>query len=283
MQSRESGSAKQHNQSHKCEEGDPCTDGTLGYRKMENDDWVKFGWVLWASRKEGRQQFVLERYKQAWTAIYDTEPLLDSDGGPVNFLHNAQYTCHKPIPWLAAAVEGGPAVQPGTRPSISEVEVRLATPPGSYPQPEAGPSNLAGDSAINSIPPSPRACSTPPTDDQPTEAGLADLLKASPCQIQSVSPFTMIKGGLFPGFREYLANPNRKCLRVVFPIIPQYHIFDKNQKSTPYINVMDISEDDADAICQVDPECLYLAEDQGECVEGQVRYFCSSWVCGYCL
>jgi hypothetical protein len=256
---------------------------------MENDDWVKFGWVLWASRKEGRQQFVLERYQQAWRSIYETDPPLDSDGGPVNFLHNPQYTCRHPIPWLDTALKDGPAVQP--QPPAKR-EVRSATPPGSDFQPVAGPSTFTtveediqtGASPIDPLPSSPRAPSTPdvpPTEDQPAETVLDRLLKNSPCHIESVSAFTLIKGGLFPGYREYLVRPNKKCLRVVFPIIPQYRILNKTQKSTPYISSMDISVDDADVICQVDPECLYAADDQGNCAEGQFRYFCSSWVCGY--
>jgi hypothetical protein len=256
---------------------------------MENDDWVKFAWVLWASRRLGRQQFVLEHYEQAWRSIYKSDPPLDSDGGPVNFLHNPQYTCHLPIPWLDTALKDGPAVQP--QPPAKQ-EVRLATLPVSDFQPVAGPSTFTavdedmqtGASPIITLPPSPHARSTPdipPAEEQPADTVLDGLLKNTPCHIESVASFTLIKGGLFPGYREYLARPNKKCLRVVFPIIPQYHISNKNQKSTPYISSMDISVDDADAITQVDPQCLYMADDQGDCPEGQLRYFCSSWVCVY--
>jgi hypothetical protein len=44
MQSRESGGYKKHKETHQCE-ADPCVEG-IEYRKMEEDEWVKFGWAL---------------------------------------------------------------------------------------------------------------------------------------------------------------------------------------------------------------------------------------------
>jgi hypothetical protein len=214
--------------------------------------------------------------------------LLGSDGSPVNLLHNQQYTCHKPIPWLAAALQDGPESSNSISDLPSKPEVGDPT---TISHPEDGPSTTAAThlnipqpwperpaSPANSVPPLP--CG-PSMEEEPVEAGLDNLFRSSSCQLECVSPFTKIKGGCFPGFREYLTRPSKKCLRVVFPIIPQYNIFNKNFKSTPYINSMDISYDDADAIYQVEPQCLYAADDQGDCPEGQVRYFCSSWVSGY--
>lgn len=227
---------------------------------MENEDWVKFAGVLWSSRKGERQRLILERYKQAWTMIYNTDPLLNEDGGPENFLYNLQYTCRKPVPWLAAALEDGPGPAPGP------------------PQREPGPSTSApGPSDFYRPLSEPSSVDHPPADDS-DDAGLDYLLRKSCPKIEAVAPFVTIAGTLFPGFREYLDNPNKPCVRVIFPIIPQYRIKLKNEMSTPYISCMELSPSDAEFISQVDPTCLYRAKEQRLCVEGQVRYFCSSWV-----
>lgn len=274
---------------------------------MEDDDWVKFGLVIWAGRTEGRQQFALKRYQQAWKNLHKTEPPLDRKGRPKNFLHNEQYTCRKAVPWLATALEDGPledspddspddspsedgpALQPRTSTSIHHPPSNAEPGPSTYrtASQEAGPSysdvpepGPFPASPGNSMP-SPRGPSTPevpPTKEEPVEASLDRLFKNSTYEVESIPPFSKIKGGFFAGFRDYLARPFKNCLRVIFPIIPQYQITNQNNKSTAYVNPMEISPADADAISQVDSKCLYRAENQAGCPKGQVRYFCSSWV-----
>jgi hypothetical protein len=145
--------------------------------------------------------------------------------------------------------------------------------PPAASQPEAEPSIGTLDIFL----PSQSHTSAPVVDTLPNPS-LYDQLTNCPYKIDSLSPFPRIKDGFLSGFREYLNSGSFKCLRVIFPIIPQYRIKDRNQLSTPYINAMDLSPDDVEAISKVDQRCLYRANEQGDCSEGQVRYFCSSWV-----
>jgi hypothetical protein len=313
---RESGSAKLHNKTHQCPENDPCC--IPGYRTLGSDDWVKFGAVIWAGRSLQRQQLTLDFYKAAWTKLYETDPLLNRDGGPANFLHNPQYTCSKPVPWLAAALtedpadsstfnnaeedtfnlETGPSTTTALDPSPTEAE------PGSSSNIvdevatnlEPGPSTtVAADRALTDVEPGPsRTLATSPAVFQ-QEAGpdvgeayhlgfnplLQDLLRNCPYKMDALSPFPKIKDGFFPGFRQYLEGASFKRFRVIFPIIPQYRIQSRNQQTTPYINFMDLSPGDVEAISEADPQCLYRSDDQKDCPEGQVRYFCLSWVSLY--
>ena len=264
---------------------------------MEDDDWVKFAWPLWISRKGERQAFVLQRYQQAWRKIYGTNPLLNADGSPFSLVYDAQYTCRMSVPWLAAAMEDGPALNqmpgpgpappsPPSPPSPSAAPLSLPASPG----PQAGPSASSAPSAPS--PPSPAfdqsaiqtpLLSRPPSPLEPPtttriDETLESLLRKSSPEFHSVGHFTKINGGFFPGFAKYQAETAKPRLRVVFPLIPQYRIYQQNQMSTPYINCMELSPDDVEFITNVDSRCLYRADEQGHTEAGQIRCFCSSWV-----
>lgn len=279
---------------------------------MGSDDWVKFGAAIWAGRSQQRQQLTLDFYKAAWTKLYKTDPLLNSDGGPANFLHNPQYTCSKPVPWLAAALAEDPTGSSNSN-DAGEDAFNLETGPSTtaVPNPspteaEPGSSNNIVDEVAADLEPGPstavaanrvlaevepglsRTLATSPAVFQ-QEAGpdvgdidynplLQDLLRNCPYKVDAMSPFPKIKDGFFPGFRQYLEGASFKSFRVIFPIIPQYRIVSQNQHTTAYINFMDLGPGDVEAISEVDPQCLYRSEDQKDCAEGQVRYFCSSWV-----
>src|SRR6266705_1754324 len=97
--SRESNSHATHIKTHSCTERKPCN--PTNFRSMEDDDWVKFGYVIWKGRSGLRQDQVLQLYQRAWRNIYNSQAPLDGPG-PVNFLNNPQYVLSKPVPWLGA-------------------------------------------------------------------------------------------------------------------------------------------------------------------------------------
>lgn len=268
---------------------------------MESDDWVKFGWVLWSGRKDERQNLVMNFYQEAWKKNYNTDAVLNEDGSPANFLRDAQYTCRKPVPWLAALLEEDPKSsepppppqqqqQPRARPqepgpSTSAVELPDSPGPQPAPSPSPGPSNAPFLGPSSPFEPLAAGLDHSPASDF-VDGELASLLRKSSPKIENGGSFPMIVGSFFPGFTKYLANPTKPRLRVVFPLIPQYRIEVKNQMCTPYISCMDLSQVDVDYFNSVDPECLYLSDEQRNCEPGQVRYFCSSWVSltvFYCL
>jgi len=264
---RESNSAKQHKMSHTCSAENPCT--THSNRHMENDDWVKFGYVLWATRNGVRKGHVLELYGNAWKKIYSSEPLLE-DGGPVNFLWNPQYTCAKPVPWLSVAL-------------AEDIEAPIggyaSTNPAGPPNPTSLP-DTAGPSDIAKSGPSP----SPQSDDQvPAISGSQDsdldkVLKSVQCKVIHQAP-PRIQDGFFPGFVSYLeASESHQRLYVVFPIIPQYRIDHQDYKPTSDVSLMELDPDDVEEINKAERGCLYAAKDQANCQPGRLRYFCSSWV-----
>lgn len=253
---------------------------------MEDDDWVKFASVLWSSRKGDRRSFVLQRYQQAWRTIYQADPPLNSDGGPVNFLHNPQYTCRKPVPWLSAALDDSDGLAPEQLHEPGPSSTSAAHLPAS-PGPQPGPSASAPSQGFLQPDRSPSAIRMPnlsppfsplePSTDS-IDAELDSLFRQSSVELECVSPFARIKDSFFPGFAEYLSNTTKPRLRVIFPLIPQYRIIKKDQMSTPYISCMELSPDDVEFITRVDSQCLYRADEQGNTAADQVRCFCSSWV-----
>jgi hypothetical protein len=265
---------------------------------MESDDWVKFGAVIWANRSQQRQQLTLDFYKAAWRKRYHTEPLLNSDGGPADFLYNPQYTLSKPVPWLAAALaedcaalstsniadEDTSHLEPGPSTTATAIQVPIEAEAGpsmpgrSATRPATRPANiLPSDSPISSP-----CFDTPPNVgeiyDISCNPSLQDILSNCPYKVDTLSPFPKIKDGFLPGFQQYLEDASFKRLRVIFPIIPQYRIQSQTNRSTPYINLIEMSPKDVGAISEVDPQCLCLSADQNDCQAGQVKYFCSSWV-----
>jgi hypothetical protein len=256
---RESNNAKQHAKTHTCSQDHPCT--THGQRHLENDDWVKFGHVLWASRGGERQRHVLGLYQKAWRAIYSSEaPLVD--GGPVNFLRNPQYTCAKPIPWLSRALAEDD--------ELPEEHSGFQMPADPADPAQAGPStSLRGED------PAPASSGSRGGLDESLEMALNSVQ----CNVIHY-PLPKIQDGFFPAFPSYLEQPSEphQRLRVVFPIVPPYMIYVRDYKPTPDINLMKIDREDIQEISQADSHCFYPAKDQVGCPPGRVRYFCSSWV-----
>jgi len=224
---------------------------------MENDDWIKFGYEIWASEKGARKKQALQLYETAWTIIFKSEPGLDK-GGPVNFLDNTQYGCSKPVPW---------------RP---EVEVRFSDP---FTQTSTTVTLTADPVAhLPQIEP-PLAAAVVGTDDV-VDQELNNLWKNASIETVFETTFPRIKDGFFPGYLQYLeAHESQKPrLRATFIIIPQYTVLRHNNKPTCDVSAVQIAPNDMNVINAEDPDCLYLADDQSECDAGKSRYFCNSWV-----
>ncbi len=283
---RESNSSTQHKNTHGCSEDNPCS--PVPYRLMENDDWVKFGFVIWNTRDGKHKDHVLELYQRAWRQIYKSEPLL-VNGGPADFLPNPQYICQKPVPWLPAV---NAAIIPA---STAAHSAPLQSQPGMLTSPHirvdqssaAGPVALSDPAAL--LPGTSTSCdsgmaySSTPSDRSHTENyGNPDkrleelLLSASPKIVYSL--FHKIQDGFFPGFDEHLANPSKTRLRAVFALMPQYSIFTQDNQPTPNVDFVDVDQEDMDVISKAQRGCLYRAKDQDGCAPGKVRCFCVSWV-----
>jgi hypothetical protein len=227
---------------------------------MENDDWIKFGYVIWASATDVLKTQALQSYRRAWKSLYDSEPMLEGDG-PVDFLNNPKYTCSHLVPWR-------PRVE--ARFSVQVPEASTSTP---SPRRQPAPVSPFPTGPAPSFSPLPH-----PADDKPNESLLGQL-KAASFDAAYDSPYPRIKNGLFPGFCKYIDNPAKKMrLRVVFPIIPQYRIINQDDKPTSDVSTIEISQADFMAISKHEPNCLYAAADQSKCARGKTRYFCSSWV-----
>jgi hypothetical protein len=227
---------------------------------MENDDWVKFGHVLWASHTGNGKKQILDRYKKAWRSIYNSQPRLEKQG-PVDLLHDPKYTCHKPVPWR------------------TEVEGRF-----SDPFVRQAPSTSA---ASASAPAPDLPIDPPPTLSVPVvaEADLSldmelnNLLKKARPDIAYGTPFPRLKGGFFPGFQNYLTGHNPKLrVKVIFPIIPQYIL--PEQQDAPSCDAGSIQVDNADVemLSEAEPGCIIIDQDQTNCPIGKRRILCNSWV-----
>jgi hypothetical protein len=60
-------------------------------------------------------------------------------------------------------------------------------------------------------------------------------------EIGNLISFPSIEGSYLTGYPEYLEDASFQRIRVVFPIIPQYRIASRDEKSTPYLARMDLS------------------------------------------
>lgn len=227
---------------------------------MENDDWIKFGYVIWASVTGDLKAQALRYYTQAWISLYHSEPMLQDDG-PVDFLNDLRYTCSKLVPWRPAVEARFSALVP---------EASTSNPPPQRLPAPASPFPIGPAPTFNPFP--------QPAYNKPSEILLGQLKAASFDAIYE-SPYPRIKGGFFPGFPKYIDNSAKKMrLRVVFLLIPQYRIVDRDKKPAADVSTVEISDADFKAISLHEPDCLYEAADQSKCARGKTRYFCSSWV-----
>jgi hypothetical protein len=164
---------------------------------MEDDDWIKFGYVIWASQKGSLKAQAFDSYKAAWQSLYHSDARVEKNG-PVDFLHDPQYTCHKPVPW---------------RP---QVEARFA-PPQEDTDADAGPSTFTPPCTPARAPPPALA---PSQLADKWDDSLSNLLKNASSELLFDSNYPRLKGGLLPGFLNYIENKQKKTrLQAVFVII----------------------------------------------------------------
>jgi hypothetical protein len=241
---------------------------------MLDDDWIKFGHSIWVKNRNKRKA-ILKKYKIAWTNIYQSKPLLQNDG-PMDLLDNPKYTCNGKVPWS------------------QHVEARFALPMVHH-APTTSNAAASGPlpSASSSKTPSPATPSVDPlsypndimledVNLEKMDRELDDALKAATCEIVLNTAYPRVKDGLLPGFVNYLSPNNaRRCLSVVFVIVPQYIITEFNDKPTCDISAVEVDQIDVDSFTKVEPNCMYRAKDQSNCTPGKVRYFCNSWVGPY--
>lgn len=253
-------SAKQHRQTHSCTKSFRCTKGDSS-RRMEHDDWIKFGHVVWAAHDGKIKGQALESYKKAWRKIYHSEPRLDASA-PANFLDDNKYNCAKPVPWRPQ-VEARFATPLLTSASSSS-SGPAAPPPAPIPKPAPAPA------------PAPSSIASRDADE--ADDNLIRSLKSANAELVFDTSFPRIRGGFFPGFQRYIETRKTVPLRAVFIIIPQYLVAIKDEKPTSDISAIELDEEDYQAINTEEPRCLYQSTDQSKCAPGKIRYFCSSWV-----
>lgn len=182
---------------------------------------------------------MLERYKIAWTEIYQSPAPLDN-GAPANFLSNPAYTFSGQIPWFDQAK---------FLPSAS-----LRTP---QPPTEPGIASTSSEPAASGVPSS----SLPNRPPKQTRINLQ-------------GKFPSIHGGLNDGFVEYLRQEKLK-IQVVFILDAWF----KPTGINAYNSTVDLDPDDAKEVIQESKEYLPLHKDQKGCESGRKRYLCMSWVC----
>src|SRR5258705_150618 len=169
-----------HKTMHACGAKTPCT--TEAFRAMQNDDWVKFGHTIWAKYTGRKQGHILKRYKQAWTEIYRSAPVLEN-GGPGNFLNDSKYTCVGPVPW-------GQHHEARFSSSLTVAEPLVPTP---EPQP----------STSTATSPAAQASTASNIDDE-IERKIREGLENVEFDSISETEFPKIKNGLLDGFIQYL-------------------------------------------------------------------------------
>jgi hypothetical protein len=243
-----------------CTRQSRCKSGSS--RPIANDDWIKFGYVVWASSRNSDRKKVLALYKNAWSAIYDTDPLLEN-GHPVDFLHNPQYTCSQSVPW---------------RPEVEARFIPLEPQPSTSKAPSSVPELPESTNSPQSLP-APSITKNATAEDLELPAKLIEVFGSVKFDIVLSGSFPKIKDGLFPGFLEHLDQDFQNArLRVFFPIIPQYIILNPNNVASTEISTIEIDSKDAMLLKEVEPNCIHLAKDQSKCHPNRVRYICKSWV-----
>ena len=247
---------RNHQAKHACG-NNPCT--SASFREMEPDDWIKFGYSLWAAHKGNRRDRILNQYQKAWSTSFDSEADLEG-GGPVDFLNNPQYCCRKSVPW---------------RP---EVEARFSNPlEVAIPCPQASVAPPSSPQAGPSTGPSTHQAE----DDHSVSLNeLRAHLRAASYGTIYTTGFPRIEGGFFPGYLSYRGQPKTNPrLRVVFPLIPQYFISDSDADG-PSCDCCDMIVDkvDVDLIAKEDPRCVHPSLNRDPCEPGKVRARFNSWV-----
>jgi len=230
---------------------------------MANDDWIKFGYAIWASSRPSDRKKVLELYKNAWSTIYNTDPQLEN-GHPVDFLHNTKYTCRKSVPW---------------RPEVEARFIPLEPLPSTSKAPSSAPKLLP--ESTNSLPsqPAPSVTDNLIAEDLELHAKLTEVFKSVELDLTFSGSFHKIKDGLLPGFVPHLDQDFRNArLRGFFPFLPQFLIFNPNIVASAEISTVEIDSKDARCLKKVDPNCIHRAQDQSKCHPNKSRYICKSWV-----
>jgi hypothetical protein len=211
------------------------------FRKLENDEWIKFGRVIYDSRDGSRKNCVLERYKFAWTEIYQSPAPLDN-GAPANFLSNPAYAFSGQIPWFDQAKFPPSASLPASHPTEPAIAATSSEPTGT--------SGVPSIATSHPIPP-------------PNQT-----------RVNLQGQFPSIHGGLNNGFMEYLSTQEKLKIQVVFVLDAWFRPMEINA----YNNTVDIDSNDAKEVMQEMRECIPLHKDQKGCKSGRKRYLCMSWV-----
>ena|SRR5260221_3257960 len=96
-------------------------------------------------------------------------------------------------------------------------------------------------------------------------------LKAVTYEIVLNTAYPRIKDGLLPGFVKYHSPSNtRRCLSIIFVILPQYNITERNDKLTCDISAVEVDQSNLNAFTKVEPNCMYHAKDQSNCASGKI-------------
>ncbi len=196
-----------HIKKHTCSEcQQPCTP-YQDFRNMENDEWIKYRRALYYSRSGNRRNEVLDRYKIAWTTLYNSPPLLD-DGAPVNFLRNPEFTVSTHIPWFDQANFPPEKLHP-----------RSST----IPPPQTGPSTIHHPQLED---PQPSTSDLLFSLSAPTfpRSSINDVLVSGKIKITLEGPFPRIIGGLNEGLTEYSKYQEKPRIRVIFILDPNFKV-----------------------------------------------------------
>jgi hypothetical protein len=284
---RESNGKKVHFARHGCSDAKVCTGSDQEYRMLEDDEWIKFGRVIYDSREGERKKDVLERYKIAWTAVNRSPPpaLLDN-GAPVNFLSNPAYTLSHRIPWFDQATFQASVPLAAPRRTPAPAIASTSSGPGtsgvqtssSHPRsPNQTRINIQGQCPAISSTSSGSGTSGVQPSSSHSRSGVqpSSSHHGSQTKIDLRGQFPSIIGGLNNGFLEYLRSQDKLRIKVVFVLDPKFVC---TKKIDVYNCTVDIHPDDARAVMEEMSGCIHEDVDQQGCEPGQKRYICMSWV-----
>jgi len=123
--------------------------------------------------------------------------------------------------------------------------------------------------------------STSPSSPSNIQLSVRDVLVSAKTNIVLQGRFPCIRGGLNQGFTDYLTNPEKPLIRVIFILDPNFKVNTKGPDA--YCSTIVTHPNDAQAVMQEMEGCMSLSKDQKGCKYPQKRYFCMSWVCIYML
>jgi hypothetical protein len=217
-------------------------------RKLNSEDWVKFGHRLAKGRLKGRKEDIIARYIEAWRELHGTRPPMENSL-PQCFMDDNNHQSEAGTAWFrhnpaTAADSQNPA-------------------PGLL----KGSKSIVDEGPLDSEPSPPSQVPHP----------LIEHLQKDHFLYNMAYPCPKIEGGFHEGFRSHIQSATCERIQAIFVISPM-HCLKKDFKESTAVTSAKISPDDYSNIQQACSSAIYQDKSQPESKCGQISCWMDGWV-----